>query len=242
MNGTSEVSTRASGVIGKIRTRGFWRVLIRPTEFHARRIPAIGQLEPLIEESHVKMRGWDFPHLSGKHDSNLDVDSVWQELDWSDHVEAWRLFQSGQFISYEGFQDDWVDQSLFVTAGKNWKPGITLPITDTLFKFTEVFEFASRLAATHASAEHLHIEIKLSGLNGRKLRMDNPNRSSLSFDRIAKIDEFPQDWTVLRSDLVGKPREYALDAVEECFARFGFSPGREFLRAMQGEIDRFSAR
>ena len=50
-------------VLNKIRSRGYWRVVIRPTTFQEHRVPRYADLFPIIEKNSVQLRGWDYPHI-----------------------------------------------------------------------------------------------------------------------------------------------------------------------------------
>ena len=50
-------------VLDKIRTRGYWRVLIRPTQFDENHIADYSDLFPIVEKNSVQLRGWDYPHI-----------------------------------------------------------------------------------------------------------------------------------------------------------------------------------
>ncbi|MGH7807080.1 MAG: hypothetical protein ACRENT_03215, partial [Thermodesulfobacteriota bacterium] len=180
-----------SMILDKIRSRGYWRVVIYPTRFIKDRISPITVLYPLVEKTSVQLRGWDFPHVDRKQDPHIDLDWISQEVDWNHSVEVWRFYQSGQFIHYAGIGSDWRDQSGLWPADKGWTPGALLGIVHTVFRFTEIFEFASRLALTDAGDEQMHIEVTLSGLQGRKLFVDSERREPFFSDYKASIKELP---------------------------------------------------
>ena len=48
----------------KIKTKGFWRVVIRPTVFESKRIPTLSDVRKLIDSSKVSFRDWDSVLLS----------------------------------------------------------------------------------------------------------------------------------------------------------------------------------
>ncbi len=58
----------------------------------------------------------------------------------------WRFYQTGQFVDFAGVTYDWDDQSQRRLPSQGWKPGEILNVQDALFTFTEIFEFAARLA------------------------------------------------------------------------------------------------
>jgi hypothetical protein len=80
------------------------------------------------------------------------------------------------------------------------------------------------------------IAVDLVGMVDRQLRMDNPNRFGFDWARKSAIPEFPQVFEVPREDLLSQGRLLAVQASEEVFARFRWTPGRQFLTTMQSEL------
>lgn len=220
-------------LLDKIRTRGYWQVVIRPTRFVERRISEIRALFPIIQKSSVQLRGWDFPHVNPHSDPHIDIDWVGQESEWDAHLEAWRFHQSGLFVDVSGMHYDWRDQSGLFPAPDGWVPGELLGVIDAVYRLTEIMEFAARLALSEAGDEYMHIEIIVGGLKGRRLWVDDRDRASFFADYKASIDEFPYRTELPRSDLVGNPRELALKVTQELFWRFGWEAPIEILRDMQ---------
>lgn len=224
--------------IDKIKSRGYWKVIIRPSDFRNDRIPEFETLKHIITQASVSLRGWSFPHVSTNTEIQVGLDWVQQWVEWSDHVEAWRLYQSGQFVFYGSIRDDWWDISFWRQPGEDRKPGSILSVIDVVFHFTEIFEFAARLAMTDAGSEMMKICITLFGLKERQLRLDDPRRAGFDYPRIAHIESFLQEISALRQQLVAEPRLLALKASRELFVRFNWSPTIERLREVQNEIGR----
>jgi hypothetical protein len=108
-------------------------------------------------------------------DVSIHLDFIEQATDWEHHVETWRLYQSGQFIHYAAFSDDWRDQSGLWPPDGTWKAGMWLGIGATIYRFTEVFEFAARFAQTAAGDETMAIRIDTVGIAARQFYVDNPS-------------------------------------------------------------------
>ena len=225
-------------VLNKLKSRGFWEIAIRPADFRKDRIPELQTLKHIITQSSVSLRGWSFPHISTKMDIQVGLDWIQQWVDWSDQIEAWRFYQSGQFAFYGSIRDDWRDQSFWGRPNEEWKPGTSLSVIDVIFHYTEIFEFAARLALTEAGSETIIIFIVLNGLKERQLRIDSPSRSGFDYPRVAHIESFPQTHSVLRQELVAEPRRLALKASKELFIRFDWTPNLELLRGLQDELGR----
>jgi hypothetical protein len=226
-----------NNLLKKIRERGYWQILFHPADFNEKRVTRIQDLAPIVRAAAVEFRGWDFPHIS-REGPTIGLDWIEDKVEWSEYFETWRFYQSGQFVYYGGIRTDWLDQSEFQAPMKQWRPGLLLPVTDTVFKFTEIFEFASRLSSGPLDAPHVTLRISLSGLDQRELWIDNPNRSGFHAPRKAAIPEYSQTFQLGRDQLLAETRQLAVVAAEELFARFNWTPGGEFLGVMQGELFR----
>lgn len=226
-----------TSVLQKIRTRGFWQVLIRPVIYRADRIP-FTSLMPLIQKTSVQLRGWDFPHIDTHNPIHKDESWIGQECDWGHFLESWRFYRSGQFFHSGGIWHDWRDQSDIWPADKDWKYGVWLGVGDTISHFFEIFEFAARLALTDAGDDLIHIEVKLSGLINRSLWNDDPRRMGFVHRYQASINEFPSALDVSRAELIANPHDLAIKQAQQLFARFGWEPALTHLKAFQPNAPR----
>ena len=156
-------------VLDKIRTRGYWRVVIRPTRFEENHIPNYSDLFPIVERNSVRLRGWDSPHIDHQSQALTGADWIGQEFDRQDEIEVWRLSMSGQFVHFLAIWGDWRDHSAVWPAEPGWKPGRLIYYTPTVFSFVEIFEFASRLALSPAARTPMRVEVKMHELQGRRL-------------------------------------------------------------------------
>src|SRR5207302_263360 len=117
--------------LAKLRTRGYWHVVIRPTSFEERHISDSADLFPIVEKNSVQLRGWDYPHIDIRRPPDRGSDWVGQECDWEHEIEVWRLYQSGQFVHDFALAGDWRDQSDFWPAEPGWSPGAHLYYVST---------------------------------------------------------------------------------------------------------------
>jgi len=228
-----------NSLLDRIKSRGYWRVVVRPQAFAEKRIPEITDLYPIIQNTSVNLRGWDFPHLDHHSQVHIDIDWIGQESEWEAFLEIWRFYESGQFVDIAGMHEDWHDQRGSIPAAlKNWRPGLILGIGNTLFRFTEIFEFAARLAMTQAGDDTMHIEITVSNLAGRRLWVDSSDRMPISRHYTSSIKELPYQIELPRTELIAAPRELALKPAIELFRRFGWDPSQGILRDQQNELRR----
>jgi len=225
-----------SELLEKIRSRGYWKVVIHPATFVDKRVPNIPELYQILQKTSVQLRGWDFPHLDTQTKPRIDKDWIGQEIDWEYHVELWRFYQSGQFVHLSGMAEDWRNQSRLAPPPEDWELGLVLGVERTVFRFTEIFEFAARLSLTGAGEEQVHMEIVVSGLKDRALRVDPANRTPFPSSMKASIKELPYKADLPRIQLITEPRQLALKPAVEVFRRFGWDPNLDLLRDMQDKL------
>ena len=162
-------------LLKKIKSRGYWKVIIRPTKYKKDLIPSLETCKKIMEDSKVSLRGWDYPHIDHRDlIKNASQDSVYSYCDWDEggKFEYWRFYKTGQFIHYFEMREYWELsdekknelQSELRTDSKYF-----LSILSTLYLFTEIFEFSSRLASKIENIDGVEIIIELHGVNGRTL-------------------------------------------------------------------------
>jgi hypothetical protein len=126
-------------VLDKIRSRGHWRVVIRPTTFEEHKVPNFSDLFPIVEKNSVQLRGWDYPHIDRSHPPLTGDDWVGQEFDDGDKIEVWRLYQSGQFVHFFEITGDWKDHSSVGPAEPGWQWGREVYFLNTLYCYSVSF-------------------------------------------------------------------------------------------------------
>ena len=97
-----------SAITDKIRSRGYWSVVIRPEVFIADRVK-YADLESVLEAATVRFRGWPVPFVDRREPPLRGDDWIGQDIDARvvGHVEAWRFFSSGQFDHLRPISADW---------------------------------------------------------------------------------------------------------------------------------------
>jgi hypothetical protein len=212
-------------------------VVIRPTRFIKTRIE-YSELLPLLEKAAVQYPSLEFPHVP-RYEPEVsglrrDLEWVGYEFEFANFIEAWRFYMSGQFAHHAAM---WMDLRDLAggRVGKDWKPGVGLGITETVLRFSEIFELASRLSLTSAGDEQMHIETHVCNLRGRILINDNPRRASLPRTYKSTISEFPDVTVLPKTDLIAKHKELALQSSKGLFSRFGWSPPIELLQSIQSD-------
>lgn len=227
----------SGAIANKIRTRGYWRVVIRPTTFRER-VPSFKALRSTVERCSVQVRGWDFPHISDQAEALYGSDWVGQDTDWMGFVEAWRAYTSGQFVDLSGFFDDWADEGGALhrrTAA--WRPGQSLGVEEVVNRYTEIFEFAARWALSDAGASELHLAVEAHGLMNRTLVIADPRRLGFRVPYVSNIPLWkPMPLKLSRETLVSESAPLALRAAKELLMRFGWEPPTELLTDWQQQL------
>lgn len=233
----------AAEVLDKIATRGSWRVVIRPQEYQAQRISPLPTLFALVEKHAVNIRGWDYPHVDNRREAHFDANWVGYAYEWGQFVEAWRLFQSGQFEDIAGYDEDWINQrKSFVpySAPPGWEPGAQLAVESVVFRCTEIFELAVRLAGDerYEAGGRMHVKIAMQQVKGRTLYIADTRKFGFSRPYQANIDEIVYTTDISTEELIARPWDLALDAALYFFHRFHWEPERASLRATQEQLKR----
>jgi hypothetical protein len=224
-------------VLEKLRTRGYWRVVIRPTSFKENHLPNYSDLFPIIEKNSVRLRGWDYPHIDYQSEPLNGADWVGQDFERQDELEIWRVYMSGQFAHLFAMAGEWSDQSVHWAAEPGWRPGRYMYYIHTIYSFVEIFEFAARLALSLASAPSMHVGIDLKGLQGRQI-VSTDIMVPVSGTYVTQMPEWTYRWEGSQAELIARPGEFAAVAARELFARFNFDLSLEILAKLQARIGR----
>ena len=226
-------------LINKIKGYGYWRVLIRPNKFGSNLISSLAEARKIIEDSKIELRGWDYPH-SDRELKAVSADSIESVCDWKEGpaYEYWRYFLSGQFVHYFAMREDCrIDATeaekikARISFGEGKLEGVKLffSVLSTLYTFTEIFFFASRLAQNgYLGEESIHLEIELNKVNGRMLFVGSERSLHRPYICHFQDDKFVINLDVTRADLIENHAKMSLDNVLKVFESFGWEkPNRE---------------
>lgn len=222
-------------LLERIRERGYWQVTIHPGKFESALIP-YEELGPFVERQTVRIRGWDFPHT--EIGAELRGDDWVGQATARYYLEYWRMYQSGQFVDYQGLDVDWRDTSQDLDTSTAWQPGQHLSVEDTVATLIEMLEFAARLALTdpYGISADMRIAILLQGVKGRTLFMQSERRLHNIYT--ATIDTLSWDFSGPRTELIADARGLAIAAAKHIFVRFGFDARKDVLREVQTRVFR----
>jgi hypothetical protein len=208
-----------------------WRINLRPAEYRQTRLRTLSDCMATIEATKVRLRGWDYPHLSrkpGQTGQGNDYIASW--VDSMGHIEYWRLYQSAQFLHLfavrEAVQPEWSEK---LRRDAKWHigdegvvaqaPGF-FSLLNVIYTVTEVFEFASRLCQRGTYTGAVVVEIRIRNAKGFGLI---PDVDRAWFEhRSLSSDDVGYEWTIESAELVAATAQYALNSVTWLFQRFGW--------------------
>lgn len=221
-------------MLQKIKTHGYWEISIRPLKFQKERISSLNKCKEIVEESKVRLRGWDYPHISRRYGIRSGNNWVQNLTDFEAHVELWRMYQSGQFYHLFGCWEDWWGKvRIFWSDQQYTTPNYGLCFLCTLYTLTEIYEFAFRAAKHNIFNDSFKLDITLHGMKNRRI-VTLDIRRSLNSHYICNIDEIPLTRTVSVPEIVEKRNEFAIDDTISIFERFNwFNPPRQVLAEEQ---------
>lgn len=221
-------------LLDKLHEHGYWRVVIRPTAFQQDRIPLLKKCEEIVASSVVNLRGQEYPDVTG---CQIIRGNDWIEasVDRTPYLEYWRLFQSGQFIQHHAFYEDWGISEKERQRISDGAP--FLRINATLYRLTEIFEFAARLARWDVLDPAVEIGITLYGTKGRRLVFMDPERFFEDSRWESTVETITYPSKVLPViELRTRTPDLALDAAEWIFERFNCDVPRSLLSQSQQRL------
>lgn len=217
-------------LIEKIAEGTYWRINIRPSLVLKKSL-SLKECYDNVDRARVSMRGWDFPHIStsvGESGGDVRAGNYYGNwCNWSGFTEFWRMYKSGQFLSYKKLVDDWFDR-------KSDTNELPIHLVDAIYSITEYVEFASRLAKEGDYQGGVIIFVSLRNAKGRALevgrgRMPFFNKKQTEAQSIDLIGEIPN-----RSD--SEPVSIATKLIAEFFDNFGWNPELPQIRAEQDRL------
>lgn len=220
-------------ISAQIKTLPHWRVIFRPDFYDDQNLLELQQIRTLVENHRVKLRGWDFPHLSRDRSEN-EYGKNWfgSQSDFMSHIEYWRFYQSRQFIYLSSVREvsekEW-DEKLRKSAHQhffyamegevNEIPGF-FSILNFLYTVTEYFIFLSKLCNKGVYTRSVTVTIELKDILGFALNTDMDRAWWNIYSTKQSELSFQEDFSV--TDIIVKPEELALSVIGWFFVRFGW--------------------
>jgi len=223
-------------IIQKIKSGGYWFINIRPLKFQKERLGSLHECATLIETSSLHLRGWPYPFVKPERIQS-GIDWVQCQIDWEHYIEHWRMYQSGLFAHLFACEEDWWTTSHWVPNNlKKVKPMSVMSVLMTLFRFTEIYEFAARLAEKNIFDEAVSFTVELHGMKGRKLVFIERIRR-LFHDYVCTVDDLPLLKVIPVEDMLGRAHELAIDHTLWVLERFNWrSASRDILKQNQKKL------
>ncbi len=223
-----------SELLTKIKSRGYWRVVIRPTTFVEDRVPNLYVLQRILEKTSVQLKGWNFPHIDGFRELDQGPDWVGQEIVSGEIQEMWRFYQSSQLVHYFAIPEDWKAAHRQSTSDDARK-AVWSYIRDFVARFTEIFELATRLTLSEAGDDGTHLAILVGNIQDHRLHLPALS-SEAGWIPVCQQPSWSCEADFSRLELVAGANELALEWAKEFFKCFTPSPGIDLLKEAQREF------
>jgi len=214
-----------------IPTPANFDVAIRPGPYQAERLtPA--QLDPFVVEHAVRLRGWPVPMVSPS--DHLQRHGTWLAQDSQSifHIEAWRLFTSGQFVQRRVLATDVRDADELRAEDPRATGAVAL--WDVLLYVVEVVELGARMA-TRLGCETVTFEVSLRGIAGREL-ISGDRRRHLYGPYLSAADSFSAARTLDVPDLLTDPRTIGVEVAQRILRQFGIDVPDQVLHDYQENV------
>lgn len=223
--------------INKIKERGYWFVNIRPRKYEEKAFDNLTSIHELVENSHVILRGWDYPHIDREGIKN-GQDWIQSGCDWRGYIESWRYYQSGQFAHYFSLREDYILNKDKVYTEDTSTTGY-ISIFSILFKLTEIFEFTMRLAEKNAFNNQVQIHISLNNIKGYKLFYWERGRH-LHREYVSEIPSIKAETILDVDELIARGHEEAVSLTSNIFERFNWNnpPKKLFIEEQKKLLER----
>lgn len=211
-------------VLDKIKSKGYWEVMIRPTSF-VKRFNLV-EAKTWLEKICVRYYGWTVPVITNNSEQCFFGQNYVEGIfDNYGVIEVWRFYTSGQLVYYRGFIEDW-------QAG-NWYTGIASRETGksatkvkgiavTVNEVTMFYQLAKQMLETNKITDQLKVMITLHDIKDRTLATDSA-MSILYDDYTCRIPNFILDNDYSKEQLVNKYAEISMNALVEIATVFNWT-------------------
>lgn len=200
----------------KIDSIGNMKVIFEPTVYKENRVQK-KDLQGVLEKTQVSLRGWSFPHIpredrdDGKRPYSIG-NGVEFYTSWQDMVEAFRFYQSGQFLAKFALREDTLGEAY----GKKIEAGKYLDFLSLIYKITEIVSFIKNLIDS-TDIEGGRLTIEFHKIKDRVLEpIFSQNIFSFNAGYICRMDE------------ISITREFDREKISNDFLEIG----REFIKAV----------
>lgn len=205
-------------------------VRIEPVSSDAEAIPYT-ELWPTVTSSQINAHGWSFPLTREQVRGN---DWFGSRTEMSRGNEAWRLYESGLFVSAVAFPThfgaDW-DSMYDPPAGDSH-----LPVWFLAAYVTMSFEFAARLQRARFPEAAMRVTLRLGNATDWALVVANSNRAGFFGRYVLQDGEWSRTVDLTPADVITNTRADAAEVLRDLLLRFGWDGVTvEILRGLQDE-------
>lgn len=184
-------------IIKKIKSKGYWVINLHPDTYIGNRIKSRTEVKEVVRRSVVDLRGWDYPHFrDSEGEPYATTNGAEKFVDRRNHIEFWRMTQSGNFIHLLALREDWrgdVEYRNMWSTGDELKGKKLLGVLGALYTLTEIFEFARRLAKQNIFGENVVAKVELYDISSRHLFIDSYNKRPFDPTPFANV-KVPWKW------------------------------------------------
>jgi hypothetical protein len=224
-----------AGLEERVRGLGHWRVNIRPLQPLPEKM-TLAQCKNVVEQASVSIRGWDFPHIARRQDDEGGYVNAGEYVenwcDWRQHIEFWRMYRSGQFLSYKTLWEDVADEE------RPRPPGPLLSVVGAIYSITEFVEFTHRLFSNGLYQEGGALSVTLGGAEGRQLWISQGDRMPFIDERRTQAPSISLQRDIEPEVLASSHLDVSLNMLLELFDHFGWNPDPGLVRADQEKFYR----
>jgi len=222
-------------LLAEIKSRGYWRVEMRSTEYRDKRLPNRRAMQDLLSSATVSLRGWPYPYFPAE---DTAYNGKWLEgqVNWSYHKEYWRLYESGQWLHYLCLPGAWIPrEELFKGRSPlpSQHPGYVHIRGDVLFTLTEILRFAVGLAQGGVFAPTAFLSIQLHNTRDYML-FEEFQRPFFFIHEYVNPSNTPieQQNSVPVGQLSAVADQMALETAVKVFEVFGWVPSEAAVRML----------
>lgn len=225
------VVDRPSREAAHSETPAYFDVAVRPGPYQGERLtPA--QLETFISEQAVRLRGWPVPMVSSRDAVRRYGRWIAQDSQSIYHVEAWRMFTSGQFLHRRALATDVNDAGELRETDPRATGAVAL--WDVLLYVVEVAELGARMA-TRLGCETVTFEVSLQKIEGREL-ISGDRLRQLFGPYLSSAESFATHRSVDVGELLTEPRTVGVQMAQRLLRQFGVEVSDQILLDYQDTI------
>ncbi|MFQ5872196.1 MAG: hypothetical protein ACE5JL_00140 [Dehalococcoidia bacterium] len=221
-----------AGLLQEIKSRAYWRVEIRSTEYDSSRLPNRAAMTALLRAVVVSFRGWPYPYFE-PNESRYNGKWLEGHINWEAYKEYWRLYESSQWLHYFAAHGVWLPKDKLF-SGRSPKPpdhAGYIHVRDTLYTVTEVFRFAIGLAERGVLDPVAHLSISLC--NTRDCMLYEDFERLFFYNYVSESDQpISQEWNVPASELRAVADEKALEMATKILSVFNWTPDEGQVRIL----------